>query len=81
MENSHNSPKRAKNYENDNIELIYLIVQLQKDLFIIQNDFYKFWHHCMQVINKNKNDTFFFAFFIFYIFHKNLRLASESFLY
>ena len=68
MENSHNAPKCVKNYENDNMELIYLIVQLQKDLFIIQNDFYKFWHHCMQVINKNKNDTFFFAFFIFYIF-------------
>ena len=42
MENSHNSPKRAKNYENDNIELNFLIALQDKDLLTIQNDFYKF---------------------------------------
>ena len=42
MENSHNSPKRLKNFENDNIELIFFIALQDKDLLTIQNDFYKF---------------------------------------
>ena len=32
MEKSHNGPKCAKTYENDTLELIFLIVQLDKDL-------------------------------------------------
>ena len=52
MEKSHNGPKCAKTHENDNLELIFLIVQLDKDLLTIQNDFYKFWHYSLQVINK-----------------------------
>ena len=51
MENSHNGTKHAKTRENDNLELIFLIVQLDEDLLTIQNDFYKFWHHSLQVIN------------------------------
>ena len=39
MENIHNGPKRAKNYDDDILELIF---QLDKDLLRIQNDFYKF---------------------------------------
>ena len=64
MENSHNSPKRAKNYENDNIELIFLIALQDKDLLTIQNDFYKFLYDSLQVLNKNKNDTFFLHFLL-----------------
>ena len=45
MQYSRNGPKYAKNYENDDLELIFLIVQLDRDLLKIQNDFYKFWHH------------------------------------
>ena len=52
MENIHIGPKRAKNYDNDILELIFLTVQLDKDLLRIQNDFYKFWHHSLQVMNK-----------------------------
>ena len=52
MENSHNSPKCAKTYENDKSELIFLIAQLDKDLLTIQNDFYKFWHYSLQVIDE-----------------------------
>ena len=52
MENGHNGPKRAKTYENDNLELISLIVQLDKDLLKIQNDLYKFWHYSLQVVCK-----------------------------
>ena len=63
MENSHNSPKHVKNYENDNIELIFLIALQDKDLLTIQNDFYKFLYDSLQVLNKNKNDTFFFIFY------------------
>ena len=47
MENIHNGPKRAKNYDNDILELIFLTVQLDKDLLRIQNDFYKFWHYSL----------------------------------
>ena len=43
MENSHNGPKHAKTYKNDNLELIFLIVQLDKDLLTIQNKFNKFF--------------------------------------
>ena len=43
MENSHNGPKHAKNYENNNLELFFLIVQLDKDLFTMQNDFDNFF--------------------------------------
>ena len=69
MGNIHNGPKRAKNYDNDILELIFLTVQLDKDLLRIQNDFYKFWHHSLQVINKWKNDTIFlhFLFSIFFM--------------
>ena len=59
MENSHNGPKCAKTHENNNLELIFLIVQLDKDLFIIKNDFYKFWHYSLQVRNKGKNNIVF----------------------
>ena len=52
MEKSRNGPKCAKAHKNDNLELIFLIVQLDKDLLTIQNDFYKFWHYSLQVINK-----------------------------
>ena len=52
MEKSPNGPKRAKIYEDDNSELIFQIVQLDKDLLTIHNDLYKFWHHSLQVINK-----------------------------
>ena len=52
MENIHNGPKCAKNYDNDFLELIFLTVQLDKDLLRIQNDFYKFWQHSLQVIGK-----------------------------
>ena len=45
MENIHNGPKCAKNYDNDILELIFLTVQLDKDQLRIQNNFYKFWHH------------------------------------
>ena len=51
MENSHNGTKHAKTPENDNLELFFLLVQLDKDSLTIQNDFYKFWHHSLQVIN------------------------------
>ena len=34
MEKSHNGPKHAKNYENNDLELIFLVVQLDKDLLI-----------------------------------------------
>ena len=51
MENSHNSTKHAKTPDNDNLELIFQIVQLDKDLLTIKKDFYKFWHHSLQVIN------------------------------
>ena len=54
MENIHNGPKRAKNYDNDILELIFLTVQLDKDLLRLKNDFYKFWHHSLQVINKQE---------------------------
>ena len=67
MEKSHNGPKCAKNYENDDLELIVLILQLDKDLLRIQNDFYKFWHHILQVISKKINDAF-FLYFLFSIF-------------
>ena len=69
MENSHNGPKHAKNYKNNNIELIFLIAELDKVLLTIQNDFHKFWYDSLQVINKNKNDTFFlhFLFSIFFM--------------
>ena len=42
MENIHNGPKHAKNYDDDILELIFLTVQLDKDMLRIQNDFYKF---------------------------------------
>ena len=67
MENIHNGPKRAKNHDNDILELIFLTVQLDKDLLRIQNDFYKFWHHSLQVMNKQKNNTIFLH-FLFSIF-------------
>ena len=51
MENSHNGTKHAKTPENDNLELFFLLVQLDKDSLTIQNDFYKFCHHSLQVIN------------------------------
>ena len=69
MEKSHNGPKWAKTHENDNLDLIFLIVQLDKDLLTIQNKFYKFWHYSLQVVSKYKNDMFFlhFSFPIFII--------------
>ena len=42
MENSHKGPKHAKNYENDNLELIFLIVQLDKNLLTMQKGFNNF---------------------------------------
>ena len=42
MEKSHNGPKHAKNYENDNLELIFLIVQLDKNLLTMQKGFNNF---------------------------------------
>ena len=70
MEKSHNGPKCAKTHENDNLELIFLIVQLDKDLLTIQNDFYKFWLNSLQAINKIKNDKFLSQFFAFFILMK-----------
>ena len=43
--------------EDDNLELFLRIVQLDEDVHIIQNDFYKFWPFSLKV--KNKNDTSF----------------------
>ena len=45
-------PNVKENYENINLELIFLIVQLDRDLLTIQNDYYKFWNHNLQVMNK-----------------------------
>ena len=81
MQYSCNGPKCAKNYEDDNLELIFLNVQLEKDLLTIKNDFYKFWPHSLQIMNKNKNDAFVLHFFVFYILHENLSLTSKIFLY
>ena len=33
-------PNVKENYENINLELIFLIVQLDRDLLTIQNDYY-----------------------------------------
>ena len=49
MENSHNAPKQHKKNENDDLGLI---VQLDANLLKIQNDFYQFCNHSLQVINK-----------------------------
>ena len=54
-----------KKHGNDNKEFIFLFAQLNKDLLTIQNDFYKFWHHSLQDIDKNKNDTIYFSFLYF----------------
>ena len=67
MEKSQNGPKCAKNHENNDIEFIFMIAQLDKDVLTIQKDFYRFWYYSLQHIDKNKSDTFFLR-FLFSIF-------------
>ena len=82
MQNSHNSPKCAKTHENDNLELIFLFAQLDKDLLTIQHHFYRFWHHNLPDIDKKKKKTmYFFQIFLFYIFHENWSLTCKDVLH
>ena len=55
------------NYVNDILELIFPTLQLDKDLLRIQNDFYKFWHHSLQVMEKHKNVNFFYIYYFLYL--------------